>query len=241
MNRDGWLSLARTVISSAAMAAALILWMRMLSVDSKWIVGLGGIAVGLMILAAPIVRMVFERGSFDARSTAMVAGALVFFAAGLTAHSMVEVLARAYFALQDTLTPASVSIGGMVLNVALSLILVGAFSAAGWMPHGALALANTLATFVEMTVLIVILRGKIHGLMNRDGWLSLARTVISSAAMAAALILWMRMLPVDSKWIVGLGGITVGLMVYVGVSLMTGSQEARSMLRAVVSWIRAIG
>jgi putative peptidoglycan lipid II flippase len=196
-------------------------------------------SVGLMILATPIVRIVFERGSFDARSTQMVAWALVFYAAGLTAHSMVEVLARAYFALQDTLTPASVSVGGMILNVALSLVLVGAFSAAGWMPHGALALANTLATVVEMTVLIVILRGKFQGLMDRDGWLSLGRTVISSAAMAAALLLWVQMLPSESKWVVGLGGISAGLVVYAGVSLAIGSQEARSTLRTVAAKIRS--
>jgi len=195
-------------------------------------------SVGLMILATPIVRIVFERGSFDARSTQMVAWALVFYAAGLTAHSMVEVLARAYFALQDTLTPASVSVGGMILNVALSLVLVGAFSAAGWMPHGALALANTLATAAEMTVLIFILRRKFQRLLDRDGWLSLARTVISSAAMSAVLLLWIQALPSVSKWIVSLGGISVGLAVYVGISLAIGSQEARSMLRVIITRLR---
>ena len=196
-------------------------------------------SVGLMILATPIVRIVFERGSFDARSTQMVAWALVFYAAGLTAHSMEEILVRAYFALQNTLTPASVSVGGMVLNVALSLLLVGVFSAAGWMPHGALALANTLATIAEMTVLIVILRRKFQGLLDRDGWLSLGRTVISSAAMAAALLLWVQMLPSESKWVVGLGGISAGLVVYAGVSLAIGSQEARSTLRTVAAKIRS--
>jgi putative peptidoglycan lipid II flippase len=197
-------------------------------------------SVGLMILATPIVRIVFERGSFDARSTQMVAWALVFYAAGLTAHSMSEVLTRAYFALQDTLTPASVSVGGMILNVALSLVLVGAFSAAGWMPHGALALANSLATVVEMTVLIVILRRKFRVLLDRDGWLSLARTVFSSAVMAAALWTWSRVLPTESKWITGMGGILAGLAVYGGVSLAIGSQEARSILRMLLSRARSL-
>jgi putative peptidoglycan lipid II flippase len=198
-------------------------------------------SIGLMILATPIVRMVFERGSFDARSTAMVTWALVFYAAGLVAHSMVEVLARAYYALQDTITPASISVGGMVLNVALSLVLVAAFSSAGWMLHGALALANTLATAIEMTALIVILRGKIQRLLDRDGWLSLARTVFASAVMAAVLWIWSRGLPSESKWIMGIGGILAGLVVYGGVSLAIGSQEARSVRRTLISRARSLG
>ncbi|MGD0172816.1 MAG: murein biosynthesis integral membrane protein MurJ [Anaerolineales bacterium] len=197
-------------------------------------------SIGLMILAKPIVRMVFERGSFDSHSTELVVWALEFYAAGLAAHSLVEVLTRAYFALQDTITPVMVSVGGMVINVVLSLILLGAFSAAGWMPHGALALANTLATAVEMTVLIVFLRRKLQRLLDRDGWLSLARTVFSAAVMAAALVFWAQVLHFESKWIAGLGGISVGLIIYGGVSLAIGSQEARSTLRTVVARMQSV-
>jgi len=197
-------------------------------------------SIGLIVLARPVVRMVFERGVFDAHSTELTVWALEFYAAGLVAHSMVEVLTRAYFALQDTITPVAVSVGGMIVNVALSLALVGAFSAAGWMPHGGLALANTLATALEMTALIFLLRGKLHRLLDRDGWLSLARTVLSAAVMAAALLLWMRLVPFDSKWIVGLGGVAFGLAVYLPVSLAVGSQEARSTLRTVVARVRSV-
>jgi putative peptidoglycan lipid II flippase len=197
-------------------------------------------SIGLILLARPIVQIIFERGAFTPQSTDMVVWALSFYAAGLVAHSIVEVLARAFFALQDTVTPVTVSIGGMVLNVALSLLLVGAFSAAGWMPHGALALANTLATALEMTALLIFLRRKTLRLLDRDGWLSLARTVCSAAGMAAALLVWTQILHIESKWIAGLGGITVGVAVYTGVSLAIGSQEARSTLRMVVARIRAI-
>jgi putative peptidoglycan lipid II flippase len=108
------------------------------------------------------------------------------------------------------------------------------------MPHGGLALANTLATALEMTALIFLLRGKLHRLLDRDGWLSLARTVLSAAVMAAALLLWMRLVPFDSKWIVGLGGVAFGLAVYLPVSLAVGSQEARSTLRTVVARVRSV-
>jgi putative peptidoglycan lipid II flippase len=197
-------------------------------------------SIGLILLARPIVRILFERGVFDAQSTNMVVWALYFYAAGLVAHSIVEVLSRAFFALQNTIIPVAVSVGGMIINVALSLLLVGAFSAAGWMPHGALALANTLATAAEMTALLVFLRRKIKRLLDRDGWLSLARTVFSAAVMAAALVFWTQALHFESKWIAGLGGISVGLIIYGGVSLAIGSQEARSIVRMVVSRIRSV-
>ncbi len=197
-------------------------------------------SIGLILLARPIVQIIFERGAFTIQSTDMVVWALYFYAAGLVAHSIVEVLTRAFFAFQDTVTPVAVSVGGMILNVALSLLLVASFSAAGWMPHGALALANTLATALEMTALLVFLRRKIFRLLDRDGWLSLGRTVFSAAVMAAALWFWMQVLHIESKWIAGLGGMAVGLAVYAGISLAIGSQEARSTLRMVVARIRSV-
>jgi putative peptidoglycan lipid II flippase len=197
-------------------------------------------SIGMILLATPIIQMIYERGVFNAQSTAMTVWALYFYSAGLVAHSMVEVLVRAFYAMQDTVIPVAVAVGGMILNVGLSLAFVAAFTAAGWMPHGGLALANSLATFVEMTALILLLRGKIDHLMDREGWLSLGRTAVSAGAMAAALLLWIRWPPADSKWILGLGGIAVGMAVYFGVSLAIGSQEARSTLRTVIARARSI-
>jgi putative peptidoglycan lipid II flippase len=193
----------------------------------------------MILLATPIIQMIYERGVFNAQSTAMTVWALYFYSAGLVAHSMVEVLVRAFYALQDTVIPVAVAVGGMILNVGLSLVLVAGFTATGWMPLGALALANTFATFAEMTALILLLRGKIDHLMDRNGWLSLGRTAVSAGAMAAALLLWIWRLPTDSKWILGLGGIAVGMAVYFGVSLAIGSQEARSTLRTLVARVRS--
>jgi putative peptidoglycan lipid II flippase len=197
-------------------------------------------AVGLILLARPIVRMVFERGAFDAHSTDMVVWALVFYALGLVAHSLLEVLSRAFFAMQDTISPVTVSVGGMVLNVVLSLLLVSVFYRFGWMPHGALALANSLATILEMTVLILLLRRKIHWLMDRAGWLSLARTILASAVLAAVLWIGCSVLPSASIWIVGLGGILVGIVAYGVASFLLGSPEAKSTLHAMTSKLASL-
>jgi putative peptidoglycan lipid II flippase len=196
-------------------------------------------AVGLILLARPIVRMVFERGAFDSHSTDMVVWALGFFAIGLVAHSLLEVLARAFFAMQDSATPVAVSVGGMLLNVALSLVLVSVFYSLGWMPHGALALANSLATIIEMTALILLLRKKIQWLMDRAGWLSLGRTILASTALAAVLWIWSGALQSASVWLVALGGIFLGVMVYGAASLLLGSPEARSTLQAAYAKLRS--
>ncbi|MBN1438115.1 MAG: murein biosynthesis integral membrane protein MurJ [Anaerolineales bacterium] len=192
-------------------------------------------AAGLILLGRPIVRMIFERGAFDSRSTDMVAWALAFFAIGLVAHSLLEVLNRTFFAMQDTATPVAVSIGGMALNVALSLLLISLFPRLGWMPHGGLALANSLATIAEMSALILLLRRRIRRLMDRTAWLSLARTALASAVMAAALWIWIGAAGHLSVWIQGLGGLLAGTGIFGAASLLIGSPEARGALRSLQS------
>jgi putative peptidoglycan lipid II flippase len=195
-------------------------------------------SLGLILLATPIVSMIFQYGSFDAHSTEMVVWALYFYASALVAHSIVEVIVRAYYALQDTLTPAAISVGGTVLNIALSLILVRVFLASGWMPHGALALANTLATGVEMCALLYLLRRKIVRLFDREAWRSILRTVAASVALAAGLLVWRAATGSLSIWIIGPGGILTGIILYGTVSLALGSQEARSILLSLARRLR---
>jgi putative peptidoglycan lipid II flippase len=190
-------------------------------------------SLGLILLATPIVSMIFQRGSFDAQSTEMVVWALYFYASGLVAHSMVEVLARAYYALQDTLTPAVITVGGAAVNIGLSLILIRAFTASGWMPHGALALANILATAGEMCAMLILLRRKIVRIMDGDGWRSILRTVAASAVLAAGLLAWRAAAGGRSIWIIGIGGVLLGIALYGAVSLALGSQEAVGFLRAI--------
>jgi putative peptidoglycan lipid II flippase len=189
-------------------------------------------AVGLILLARPIVRMVFERGAFDPHSTDMVVWALGLFALGLVAHSLLEVLARSFYALQDTASPVAVSVGGMGVNVILSLLLIAAFQRLGWMPHGGLALANSMATILEMTVLTLLLRRKIRRLMNRTDWLSVGRTILASSALAVFLLFWNRAMGSASVWILGPGGILLGAAVYAAAGLLLGSPEARSTLHS---------
>ncbi len=135
--------------------AAILRWLLLLSIPAS---------IGLVILSAPLVSTLYERGSFSSQDTTLVAWALIWYSIGLVGHSLVEVLSRAFYALQDTKTPVFVGIGAMSLNILFSLVFSVLFMSIGWLPFGGLALANSIATGLETAVLLVIMRKRLQGL-----------------------------------------------------------------------------
>ncbi|PKO12372.1 MAG: murein biosynthesis integral membrane protein MurJ [Chloroflexi bacterium HGW-Chloroflexi-10] len=122
-------------------------------------------SLGLILLRYPLVRFLYEDGvTFNAGSTDLIAWALLWYAAGLVGHSLLEVLSRAFYAMHDTRTPVIVGVGAMTLNILLSIVLGNAFVRIGWMPHGGLALANSIATGLESIVLLFLMRKRLKGL-----------------------------------------------------------------------------
>ena len=89
-------------------------------------------AAGLMALNAPIMRTLFERGKFDSASTAVSSSCLLFFALGLPFVSGVKVVAPAFFSLKDTRSPVVIGIAVMVVNTAVSLLLMGSRGSEAW-------------------------------------------------------------------------------------------------------------
>src|SRR3989449_10317650 len=92
----------------------------------------------LLLLAEPIIRLIFEHGKFDEGSTERAAFALACLAPGLVAFSMVNVLARAFYALGDTQTPMKISVVCLGLNLVFALWLILPLR------QGGLGIANTL-------------------------------------------------------------------------------------------------
>jgi putative peptidoglycan lipid II flippase len=185
-------------------------------------------AVGLLVLRGPLVHILFQRGAFTATSTQMVAVALGLYAVGLPAHSAVEIVVRAFYAMHDTKTPVAIGIAAMGLNIALSLTFLPLFEATGWAPFGALALSNSLATIVEMTVLLLVIRRRLEGLEGRRLAGSLARTGLSAAVMGGAAAALASFLADASIWLAGGAAIVVGVVVYGGLSLALGAPEPRA-------------
>lgn len=176
-------------------------------------------AAGLLAWGAPLVRLLLERGEFKPQSTQMTVAALTFYSLGLIGHSAVEILARAFYSLHDTRTPVIVGISTMALNVVLSLVLRGP------MAHGGLALANTLAITLEMGLLLVLLSKGIGGLDWRGLWETVFKTGVASVAMAAALVWMANQFASGSKYLVGIGGLFVGGVIFLVVAFALRTPE----------------
>lgn len=135
-------------------------------------------AVVLFFFRTAIVQSIFQHGAFDAVSTSLVTGPLAMFALGLVGYAVVEVLARAFYAMHDTRTPVVAGIGVILLNIALSAVLVGRFG------HTALALSLSATTTVEAIILFFILRRRVGVQLGVSAtWLG--RVLAAAAVMGA--------------------------------------------------------
>ncbi len=109
----------------------------------------------LMALAVPIVRLLFERGEFGPAATERAADALFALAPGLVAFSMVNIFARAFYALGDTQTPMKVSVFCLGVNLLLSVVLIGDLRQIG------LGVANSITSGLNVWLLYRALRKKL--------------------------------------------------------------------------------
>ena len=152
--------------------------------------------VGLLLLGEPILRVLFEWGSFHAADTALTIPILWIFALGLPAYSMVAILVRGFYAHKDTRTPMKVAYMNVGLNVALSLALMWPLGMIG------LALANLLSILVQCILLTVKLSGRIGANPLGQMWRETAKTVVAALAMAVLIFVsnrWVDTLPLTPK------------------------------------------
>jgi putative peptidoglycan lipid II flippase len=145
-------------------------------------------AVGLAILAEPILITLFQYDAFRPEDVHMSALSLIAYAAGLPAFIAVKVLAPGYFARQDTKTPVKIAIAAMVSNMVLNLVFVGVLLHQGFEgPHAGLALASSVAAYLNAILLYRGLR-KRKVYLPEPGWIRLMAAV-SIACIAMALLL----------------------------------------------------
>jgi putative peptidoglycan lipid II flippase len=178
-------------------------------------------SVGLILLAKPIVSMLYQRGKFDEVTAEMTAWALLWYAAGLVGHSIMEVLTRAFYAQHDTKTPVIIGTVAMGLNVLFSFVFAWLFGRIGWMPHGGLALANSLATALEASALFIFMRRRLNGIEGSYLGRGFLACALASLGMAIGLWFWIQATGNLSSLIVTLGGVALGGLIYgVGVTLL---------------------
>jgi putative peptidoglycan lipid II flippase len=135
---------------------------------------------GLLVLATPIVRLIFERGAFTAADTAATAAALQLYALGLLGYSVVRIVSPAFYALGEARTPVKVSVATVLFNAALNIMLVRTLGYRG------LALGTSIAALFNATLLLTLLRRHLDGLEGSRVAASMLKIVIASALMGAA-------------------------------------------------------
>ena len=188
----------------------------------------------LIVVSAPVVAVLFERGAFGAADTAATANALIAFAAGLPAFVLIKVLAPAYFAREDTRTPVWIAILCLAANVGLNLALMGPLG------HVGIALATSISGWLNAGLLGAGVFRRGH--LQLDSRLRKRAIGIAGAAIVMAAALWAVAEALEAGFAGSLGVkvgsllalVAVGMVVYFVVARLFGAfyvADARALFR----------
>jgi putative peptidoglycan lipid II flippase len=186
-----------------------------------------------MVLALPVITVLFQRGSFDAVASVETSHALMAFAVGLPAYVLVKVLTPSFFAREDTATPVKVAAIVMAINIALNFALVGELR------HVGMALSTAIAAWCNVGLLAVLLARR--GYFGIDTRLKTRGPRIVAAGIGMAGVLFLAQ---DWLWSSGLGLwkalsvvailVVLGLVVFAVLAHIFGAarlDEMRAMMR----------
>lgn len=184
--------------------------------------------IGIMLVAGPLVRLLFERGEFTAEDAARAARMIACYASGVWAYCAIPLLVRGYYALGDRVTPARLGLVAVAINFVLNLTLIWPLAEQG------LAIATSVAAGVQVALLAVTLSRVGSPLAWNDLAVTLASSTIAVVAMMVAVVSVQWALPVA----VGRTAlavhvsltITAGVFVYLAVAWLLGMRELRLLL-----------
>lgn len=145
--------------------------------------------IALIALRVPILSVLFQRGKFDVQSTLLTAQALLYYTCGLWAFSAIRVIVSAFYSLQDTKVPMKAAIVALIVNIILSIILMGPLK------HGGLALATSIASAVNVLFLTIILIKRIGTFFSREFFVSVMKVTAASLIMLVSFFLIDFILP----------------------------------------------
>jgi putative peptidoglycan lipid II flippase len=185
-------------------------------------------ALGYLVLAVPIVRLLLQHGMTRPRSTDLVAGILVFFSLGLFSFSTFQLLLRAYYSMQDTRTPALVNIAAVGLNVIVDLLFVLALG----MGVRGLALGHATAYTFGSIALLALIRRRLGGIDGRRILSGLSRTFLAGVVTAGvawvaseAIGRWVGTSTLGGQAAQVLGAVAAGILAFLVTALMVRVDE----------------
>lgn len=198
-------------------------------------------ALGLLVLASPIVQMIFEWKSFDDSSTWMTAIALQCYAPGLVVFSLAKIFVPAFYAMQDTRTPVRIGIYAVLLNLVLNITFILTLPQS--VKHAGIAAATVLSEGFSAVMLALILQKRIGSSDWRGIGAGCLRYLLAAIIMCIVVV-WAR------GWIfqslenlvsgkfaqIGAvaGAVIAGMMIYLTASILLCRREAAQVFRAIL-------
>ncbi|MFN2475835.1 MAG: lipid II flippase MurJ, partial [Chthoniobacterales bacterium] len=180
-------------------------------------------AIGLVILAEPIISLIYQHGRFTAAATEQTAAALRFYAIGLVGYSSVKVLAPAFYALDRRNLPMFVSIFSIALNFGLNWLLTFRMG----LGHRGLALSTSLIAITNFLLLYIMMRRYAGRLETTALMSTLAKLLLAGACLGAVCWLGSSLFfpagVAQTQWHKLLG---VSVIVAVGVLVFFGAAYA---------------
>jgi putative peptidoglycan lipid II flippase len=183
-------------------------------------------AIGLIALGEPIIKILFERGEFTAYSTNITYSALLFYSFGLLAFAGIKILTTAYYSMQDTLTPVKISALSLVVNAALSILLMYPLKIGG------LALATSASSVLCLFLLLGNLKKK-RIVLNTGILVASIRNTLASCSFMLVFLLLCRNLILAALAKGGifpgalslLGAIGISIFIYLTSSYVINKKE----------------
>lgn len=221
-------------------------------------------AVGLMVVSVPIFSLLFQRGAFDADATVGTAQALIYFSLGLWGFSGAKLVVPVFYAMEDTKTPVWVGFWSFLLNLVLSLILMGKIAASPdsnvlshsvamlsehlaifSLSYGGLALATSISATFNFLALLLILSRRLGQFPLGEFFHSFFRNLFNALIMALPLLIIVRSVDwvkTDKGFLIH-GGIfllllAVGISFYLALSFLLRSPEWPIMRNLSPKWRR---
>ena len=193
-----------------------------------------------MVLREDIVDLLFQYGAFNQQAVEMTAAVLLVLLIGLAAHSMIAVLARAFYADQDTMTPVVAAIGAVIVNVTVAVVAVGPYGLQG------LAFAIAAGAWLEASVLLVFLwrrhRTLDVGSLAVTFTRSLIAALVAGAIAVGVLMVLDGSLPADSGKLAALGRAFIaggfGALGYLAMSLVLRAPELPALVGVATDLVR---
>ncbi len=143
------------------------------------------VMAAFLLLSKPIISLVYERGQFDSHSTMLTSSALFYYSWGMVGYALQEISNRAFYAKQDGKTPMLISVCGICLNIALSLVFIILLK----LDHRALAFSASISANIMGFGALIIANRRYKGIISKDFCICALKILISALIMIGVVAL----------------------------------------------------